>query len=50
MKRVFEFKAGQLWDGDEAIFAIIEEYLGVYDGNTHSIKKDSKITLILERL
>lgn len=27
MKRVFKFKKGQVWDGDEAIIQFLEEYM-----------------------
>lgn len=50
MKRVFKFKQGQSWDGDEAIFHFIEEELLDWETNENfpKIKNDVKVTLNLE--
>ena len=49
MKRVFNFKKGQNWDGDEEIISFIEDKLLVYDHhmNLPEVKKDTKITVII---
>ena len=51
MKRVYKFKKGDSWDGDEKIFHDIEEYLTIYP-EAYSypiIKKDSILTITFER-
>lgn len=50
MKRVFKFKKGQCWDGDEEIIHFIEEYLLDWDRNIAFPKhrKDWKVTIIVE--
>ncbi len=52
MKRVFKFKKGQLWDGDEAIINFLEEYLLDYDAiqsnGFPTIRKNWKVTVIVE--
>ena len=54
VKRVFNFKKGQIWDGDEEIFCFIEEQLVDKWGNRNEhnfgrIGQDIKATVILER-
>ena len=52
MKRVFRFKKGQNWDGDEAIFDFIEDNLlsRYIEGLTMpQVKQDTKITVIIEK-
>ena len=50
MKRIFKFKEGQAWDGDEEIIHFIEEVLlpDTWE-NFPKIKQDTKITLIVEK-
>ena len=46
MKRVFRYKKGQFWDGDEdAIFTIFD----MLCGDTDTVKEDTKITIISEK-
>lgn len=45
MKRVFRFKKGQMWDGDEAIIDFLMDYL--LDDEYH-IRRNAKITVIAE--
>ena len=45
MKRVFKFKKGQFWDGDEDIIYAIFDILC---GDTNIVQKDTKITIISE--
>lgn len=53
MKRIFNFKKGQFWDGDEPIYHFLEEkLLEELEGNFGkfpSIKKDTKVTIIIEQ-
>lgn len=53
MKRVFKFKEGQQWDGDERIFHFIEDYLTiepVHKGNYPIIKRNWKVTITVEKI
>ena len=54
MKRVFKFKKGQGWDGDEEIIHFIEDYLTNWDkipaGNFPEIRKDFKVTITIETI
>ena len=45
MKRVFNYKKGQFWDGDEDIIYAIFDILC---GDTDTVQKDTKITIISE--
>ena len=46
MKRVFKYKEGQFWDGDEDIIYAIFDILC---GDTDTVKQDTKITIISEK-
>ncbi len=47
MKRVFRFKKGQSFDGDEdCIYAIFD----MLCGDSGTVKKDTKITIISEKI
>jgi len=47
MKRVFKFKRGDFFDGDEdAIFCIFD----MLCGDTDKVKRDTKITIISESI
>jgi len=53
MKRVFKFKEGQAWDGDEAIIDFLEDYLleeGSHLGACPIMRRDCKVTIIVENL
>lgn len=52
MKRIFKFKKGDKWDGDEAIFHLIEDQLLIWAPgmNTDEVKQDTKITVIIEKV
>ncbi len=52
MKRVFKFKKGNSWDGDELILDFIQDVLLDWENKSNfpNIKQDTKITLIVERL
>ncbi len=45
MKRVFNYKQGQFWDGDEDI---IYEIFDILCGDTDTVQRDTKITIISE--
>jgi len=53
MKRVFKFKKGELWDGDEAIIHFLEDYLLEHitcnPGGCPSYRKNWKVTVIVEK-
>ena len=52
MKRVFKFKKGETWDGDEEIVHCLEDYLLEHNnlGGVPKHKKDRKVTLVIESL
>ena len=47
MKRVFKYKKGQFWDGDEDIIYLL---LDILCGDDEKVKQDTKITIISEKL
>ena len=50
MKRVFNFKKGEMWDGDEMIIHVMEDILldTISNENFPVIKNDCKVTLNVE--
>jgi len=52
MKRVFKFKKGDLWDGDESIVHFLEDYLLEYKshnpGGCPSYKKNWKVSVVVD--
>jgi hypothetical protein len=47
MERVFKFKQGEYWDGDEMIIHVLEEILLDWETNENfpTVKNDCKVTL-----
>jgi len=50
MKRVFKFKKGIYWEGEEDIFNFLDDVLTDFDENELPVIKDNfKVTVIVEK-